>query len=250
MSDAKTAPHGPLPRHVGIIMDGNGRWAKAHGLPRLEGHRRGANRARDIVEWAADAGVRQLSLFAFSTENWERPATEVRGLMSLLASLLPKQLPDMQKKGVRLYALGDISLLPPKARHAVEQACHETRDNKRIDLVLCLNYGGQQEIVEGARRVSRWAAAQPDAEAALESLDVSRFRRFLWCDALDPLDLLIRTGGERRISNFHLWDAAYAELYFCDTYWPDFSEADFHAALNDFASRERRFGRISEQLHG
>ncbi|MFQ5581450.1 MAG: polyprenyl diphosphate synthase [Mariprofundaceae bacterium] len=252
MPDAKVMLNALVPRHVGIIMDGNGRWAKKHGLPRLEGHRQGANRARDVVEWAADAGVKQLSLFAFSTENWERPATEVRGLMSLLATLLPKQLPDMQKKGVRLHVLGDISALPPKARRAVERACHETRGNGRIDLVLCLNYGGQQEIIEGVRRAARWAAAQADPEAALDTLDVSRFRSFLWCDGLHPVDLLIRTGGERRISNFHLWDAAYAELYFCDIHWPDFSEEDFQGALADFARRERRFGRISEQVtsHG
>jgi len=237
-----------LPRHVAVVMDGNGRWAKAKGLPRLEGHRRGAARARQIVEWAAEAGVKQISLFAFSTENWSRPKVEVRGLMSMLATLLPREIPAMQQQGVRVRALGDISALPDKAQRAIERACRETADNTRIDLVLCLNYGGQQEVLAGARRLCAWAAEQPDMQAALASVDVEAFRHFLWCDDLAPVDLLIRTGGEHRISNFFLWDVAYSELYFSNRYWPDFEHADFLAALDDFARRERRFGLISEQL--
>jgi len=236
-----------LPQHVAIVMDGNGRWAKQRNLPRLEGHRRGAAKARQIVEWAADCGVRQISLFAFSTENWSRPKVEVRGLMSLLATLLPREIGAMQEKGVRVRVLGDITALPGKAQKAIEQACTETAHNTRIDLVLCLNYGGQQEVMEGAKRMCRWAAEQQDT-AALDSVDVSRFRNFLWCDDLLPVDLLIRTGGEHRISNFFLWDAAYCELYFSHRYWPDFERDDFEAALADYAGRERRFGKTSEQL--
>jgi len=232
------------PRHVAVVMDGNGRWAEQHHLPRLEGHRRGANTARHIVEWAADAGVRQISLFAFSTENWARPKAEVDGLMSLLATRLVQELPDMQAKGVCFRTMGDISALPGRARKTVERACAETRENTRIDLILCLNYGGQQEIIAGARALSRWAMCQSDPDAALAAVDVQGFRRFLWCADTLPVDLLIRTGGERRISNFLLWDAAYAELYFCDKYWPDFTREDFHAALEDFSRRERRFGRV------
>jgi len=236
-----------IPYHVAVVMDGNGRWAGQHRLPRLEGHRRGAIIARRIVEWAADAGVRQISLFAFSTENWARPKMEVEGLMSLLAAMLVKELPEMQKEGVRFRTMGHVSALPRKARQAVERACLETRNNRRIDLILCLNYGGQQEIVEGVRRASHWAAGQDNPEKALAGMNPDDFRKFLWCAETRPVDLLIRTGVERRISNFLLWDAAYAELYFCDKYWPDFSRQDFLNAIADFAGRERRFGLIRGQ---
>ncbi|MDX8394969.1 MAG: polyprenyl diphosphate synthase [Mariprofundaceae bacterium] len=237
-----------VPQHVAIIMDGNGRWAKKQGFPRLEGHRRGADVARNVVEWAADAGVRQISLYAFSTENWERPKAEVRGLMALLATLLPRQLPDMQKKGVRLLTLGDISALPNRAQKALQRACEETASNTRIDLILCLNYGGQQEILQGVKNVCHWLEEQSDREQALESLNVENFRSHLQRDEVKPVDLLIRTGGERRISNFHLWDAAYAELYFSDRYWPEFNQQDFNEAIADYCERERRFGLTSEQL--
>jgi len=237
-----------VPHHVAIIMDGNGRWARKQGLPRLEGHRRGAQSARKVVEWAADAGVRQISLFAFSAENWSRPKAEVQGLMSLLATLLPRQVPEMNKQGVRVRILGDISALPAKAQQAVQDACEATRNNQRIDLILCLNYGGRQEILAGVREVARWACAQEDPESALQALDCNGFRHHLWCRDIAPVDLLIRTGGERRISNFYLWDTAYAELYFSDRYWPEFGREDFSSALEDFAVRERRFGRTSEQV--
>ncbi len=239
-----------IPGHVAIIMDGNGRWAKQQGLSRLEGHRQGASRARQVVEWAAESGVRQISLFAFSTENWSRPKLEVRGLMSILASLLPLEIPAMNEKGVRVRALGDTSALPEKAQRAVEKACRETRTNDRIDLVLCLNYGGWQEILAGMRAAYRWASDQPDAGKALATLDAERFRKFLWCGDLLPVDLLIRTGGEHRISNFFLWDAAYSELYFSQRYWPAFAHEDFRAALDDYARRERRFGKTSDQVGG
>jgi len=237
-----------IPCHVGIIMDGNGRWAKLRGKGRLEGHKQGAEVARDVVEWAKDLGIRQLSLYAFSTENWDRPKLEVRGLMSLLSILLPKTLPDMMRNGVRFRVLGDIAPLPGSARRAVEKAISETQFNSAIDLVLCLNYGGQQEILAGVRQASEWVASQDDAESAWKSLTPDRFRSMMWRHDLAPLDLLIRTGGERRISNFHLWDAAYAELYFSDVYWPDFSKQDLQDALNDYASRERRYGKTGEQV--
>lgn len=237
-----------LPYHIAVIMDGNGRWARDKGLPRLEGHRQGAARARQMVEWAADAGIQQISLFAFSTENWLRPKVEVRGLMSMLATLLPREIPVMQEKGVRVRALGDISGLPDKAQQAIKKACRETAGNKQIELVLCLNYGGQQEVLDGARRMAAWATSQDNMQTALDSIDVEGFRHFLWCGELAPVDLLIRTGGEHRISNFFLWDVAYCELYFSKRYWPDFEHKDFLAALDDYAHRERRFGLTSEQL--
>ena len=229
-------------------MDGNGRWAKSRGKARLEGHQQGAARARDVVEWAHDAGIRQISLYAFSTENWERPKLEVRGLMSLLATLLPRTLPEMQEKGVRFRVLGDISVLPGSARRAVEHACDETRNNSEIDLILCLNYGGQQEILAGVKKALNWLGSQADPERAAKELTTEQFRSMLWCHDVAPLDLLIRTGGDKRISNFHLWDAAYAELYFTDVFWPDFSRQDLQAALDDYKGRERRFGLISEQV--
>jgi undecaprenyl diphosphate synthase len=240
-----------VPHHVAIIMDGNGRWAKRQGLPRLEGHRRGALNVRPVVEWAADLGIRQLSLFAFSSENWARPKAEVKALMTLLATLLPKQIPEMNRQGVRALVLGDITALPAMAQRAVKKTCDATRDNRRIDLILCLNYGGRQEILDGMRRAARWAYSQDDPESALESLDCDRFRELLWCHDLAPVDLLIRTGGEQRISNFYLWDAAYAELYFSDRCWPEFGQEDLALALESFSTRERRFGRTSEQVsHG
>ncbi len=239
-----------IPCHVAIIMDGNGRWAMQRGLPRLEGHRQGALRVRQVVEWAAEAGVRQLSLFAFSTENWSRPTMEVRGLMSILASLLPREIPAMHAKGVRVRTLGDTHALPKKAQRAVEKVCRDTRANDRIDLVLCLNYGGWQEILAGVHAACHWALAQPDTDKALVALDAEGFRKFLWCGNLLPVDLLIRTGDEHRISNFFLWDAAYSELYFSKQYWPAFTHEEFKAALDDYACRERRFGKTSEQIDG
>ena len=237
-----------VPKHVAIVMDGNGRWAKGRGLPRLEGHRQGAERAREVVEWAADAGVKQISLYAFSTENWDRPKAEVRGLMTILSTLLPREFSRMHKNGVRLLTLGDISLLPDRAQKAVKKACYETRENRRIDLILCLNYGGQQEIVDGVKQACQWACEQSDPLAAIESINTRQFRSFLWRSELLPVDLLIRTGGELRISNFHLWDAAYAELYFSKTYWPDYSKSEFNETIGDYSSRERRFGLTSEQV--
>ncbi len=239
----------PVPRHMAIIMDGNGRWAKQRGLPRLEGHRQGAKRVHEVVAWAAGAGIPQLSLFAFSTENWARPKPEVSGLMTLLASMLPLELPAMQEQGVRLRAVGDLAAFPPKARKAVEEACRKTEGNNVIDLVLCLNYGGQQEIIAAAKRACQWVETQGDASAAMDLLNADAFRKFMWSAELQPVDFLVRTGGEKRISNFYLWDAAYAELYFTDAFWPDFSKAEFETALADFAGRERRFGLTSEQVN-
>ncbi|MDQ6950671.1 MAG: polyprenyl diphosphate synthase, partial [Mariprofundales bacterium] len=168
-----------IPAHVGIIMDGNGRWAKQRHLPRLEGHRRGADRTRDVVAWARDAGVQQISLYAFSTENWERPRAEVRGLMALLALLLPRRVPEMMEKGVRLLTLGAIDGLPKRAQRALADAMTMTAENRAIDLILCLNYGGRQEIVSGVRHALHWALAQADPEAAVAGMGVDAFAEFL-----------------------------------------------------------------------
>ncbi|MDQ6996631.1 MAG: polyprenyl diphosphate synthase [Mariprofundus sp.] len=237
-----------LPKHVGIIMDGNGRWAKVQGKNRLAGHKQGAEIASNVVRWAKELGIKQLSLYAFSTENWERPKLEVRGLMRLLAILLPKTRPEMMRNEVRFRTLGDISPLPNNARKAVEKACAETANNTGIDLILCLNYGGQQEIVAAVKQTLQWLESQPDQPQALSDLNPEQFRKLMWRHDIAPLDLLIRTGGEMRISNFHLWDAAYAELYFSDVFWPDFSKQDLQLALDEYTRRERRFGLTSEQV--
>jgi len=248
MSSSAQEGDASLPYHVGIIMDGNGRWARAQGKMRLEGHRRGADVAGNIVHWAKELGIKQLSLYAFSTENWERPKLEVRGLMTLLAVLLPKTLPEMIENNVHFRVLGDISPLPRSARKAVEQACSATAEHTAIDLVLCLNYGGQQEILAAVKQSLQWVRSQADQDAALSALDLEQFRNMMWRHDLAPVDLLIRTGGEQRISNFHLWDAAYAELYFSDVFWPDYSKHDLQLALDAYALRERRFGMISAQI--
>jgi len=237
-----------LPHHVGIIMDGNGRWAKAQGKGRLEGHKKGAEVARNVVHWAKNLGIKQISLYAFSTENWQRPKLEVRGLMSLLSILLLKTLPEMMQNDVRFRTLGDISPLPNSAKKAVHQAVEETKNNRAIDLILCLNYGGQQEIISAAKHLLRHALRQDNPEQAVADLNPATFRERMWCRDIAPLDLLIRTGGEKRISNFHLWDAAYAELYFTDVLWPDYSQEHLSLALNDFQARERRYGLTSEQV--
>jgi len=237
-----------IPKHVAIIMDGNGRWAKAQGLSRAEGHRTGAKRVREIVEWASDAGVKQVSLYAFSTENWKRPKLEISALMTLMATLLPLEIPHMQARGARLLTLGDTSKLPWLARKALEKTCRATQANRKIDVILCLNYGGQQEILTGIRNFCATWHDEEGKAAALSALTPESFQTFLGRDDVLPVDLLIRTGGERRISNFHLWDAAYAELYFTDCLWPDYSREELQAALDDYAHRERRFGKTSEQV--
>jgi len=239
-----------LPQHIAIIMDGNGRWAKAQGKPRVEGHKKGAGRVRKVIEWAADAGIKQVSLYAFSTENWKRPKLEIAALMTLMATLLPLEIGRMNARGARLLTLGDLSKLPWLARKALEKTCKATANNHAIDVILCLNYGGQQEILEGVKHFCASFNDELSKAEALKKLNEDNFRSLLGRDHILPVDLLIRTGGERRISNFHLWDAAYAELYFTDRLWPEYDKKDFHAALDDFAGRERRFGRTSDQLQG
>ncbi len=237
-----------VPQHVAIIMDGNGRWAEAQGMSRVEGHKKGAKRVRDVISWASEAGVKQVSLYAFSTENWKRPKLEVTALMTLLATLLPLEIPSMRKQGVRLLTLGDISRLPWAARKALKKTKEATAHHDVIDVILCLNYGGQQEIIEGVKAFCNSFQNEIEKENALESLNEESFRSYLWRDDILPVDLLIRTGGERRISNFHLWDAAYAELYFTEQLWPAYTQEDFQEALNDYMRRERRFGKTSEQI--
>jgi undecaprenyl diphosphate synthase len=231
----------PLPRHVAIIMDGNGRWAEARGLPRVAGHREGSESVRAVTRQARKVGIEALTLYAFSAQNWGRPDEEVGALMQLLAEYLDSERAEIMENRVRLGAIGDLDRLPSFVRERLDAVRAISAGNGGMVLTLALSYGGREEIVQAAR-----AAASPGpgaiAEASLE--------RALWTAGLPELDLLVRTSGERRISNFLLWQAAYAELHFSDALWPDFRELELLAAVADFQTRQRRFGLTAGQLAG
>ncbi|MEA3039315.1 MAG: undecaprenyl diphosphate synthase [Sphingomonadales bacterium] len=228
-----------VPRHVAIIMDGNGRWAEKRGLPRAAGHRQGAEAARKVLRAAGEAGVECLTLYAFSSENWRRPETEINDLMGLLRLYIGNELAALHKEGVRVKVIGDHGAFSPETARMVDEAIARTAGNSRMTLAIALNYGGRTEIVKAARRLAARAAA---GEIAPEAIDEAGFDAALDTAGLPPLDLLIRTSGELRLSNFLLWQAAYAELLFVDTLWPDFDGDALRAALADYAGRSRRFG--------
>ena len=228
------------PRHVAIIMDGNGRWAEARGLGRLEGHHAGAASVRTITTRARERGVESLTLFAFSTENWNRPKGEVRGLWRLLIDFLKTELPTLIKNQIGLRLLGDPDAIPPLALRTLNSVINRSQKNTRMTLNLALNYDAKDEILQAMRRLSE--AGEPFDEAHLE--------KRLYTAGQAPVDLLIRTGGEHRLSNFLLWQSAYAELLFSDILWPDFDAAAFDDALTEYAKRERRFGRTGAQIRG
>ncbi len=241
-----TSPDIPKrPGHVAIIMDGNGRWATRRGLPRALGHRKGVDAVRTVVRAANDLGLQRLTLFAFSWENWSRPEAEVRELMSLLAQYLRSEIGEMMDNRIRVRAIGRLGHLPAGVGALLDETILKTEANDAMTLTFALSYGGRQEIVDAAR-----AAAKDVLEGrlALPALDDETFPRYLaTVDDPDP-DLLIRTGGEQRVSNFLLWQIAYAEIHVTETLWPDFGKAELEAALDDFAARERRFGLTSEQI--
>ena len=228
----------PLPRHVAIIMDGNGRWARARGLPRVAGHREGAVAVRSVTRAARRLGLEALTLYAFSLQNWSRPAVEVEALMLLLVEFLEKEQQELLDNAIRLNAIGDLERLPVQVRERLEAVRGATAAGRGMTLTLALSYGGREELVHAARVAA--ASGKPIDEAALEA--------GLWTRGLPGLDLLIRTSGERRISNFLLWQAAYAELYFTDTHWPGFDERELLTAVADYQARERRFGLTGEQI--
>ncbi len=234
-----------LPRHVAIIMDGNGRWALQRRKPRLVGHKVGAESVREIVETCREIGIEFLTLYAFSSENWRRPKQEVSGLMAILKKFLKSELPRMQKNDVRLVSIGDRQRLPEEVRQSLEEVIEATSGNSKLTLNLALSYGSRDEIVRAVRRISTLCLRgemdpeQISDQTIAENLDT--------CRMPDP-DLLIRTGGEARLSNFLLWQASYAEIYFTDTMWPEFRKEVFLQALSEYQSRERRFGRTGEQL--
>jgi undecaprenyl diphosphate synthase len=227
-------------------MDGNGRWAQKKRQPRLFGHRAGAESVRNIVETCREIGIEYLTLYAFSSENWQRPAQEVNGLMSILKKYLESELPKMQKNDIRLLSIGDRERLPESVRESLERGIEETSANTKLTLNLALSYGSRNEIVRAVQKISRLCAQGDMAPEEITDRTISA--HLDTCCLPDP-DLLIRTGGEARLSNFLLWQLSYAEIFFTDTMWPDFRKDVFLQALSAYQSRERRFGRTGEQLH-
>ena len=234
-----------IPTHVAIIMDGNGRWARRRALPRHAGHRSGVSSVRRSVELAAERGVKYLTLFAFSSENWSRPRDEVSRLMNLFVEALQREADDLHRNNVRLQFIGARDQLNPGLVEKIEAAEACTADNTGLHLLVAVAYGGRWDILHAARTVAARAA---EGALAVEDIDADTFAAELQLGDVPDPDLLIRTGGEQRISNFLLWNLAYAELYFCDTLWPDFGDAEFDAALAFFAQRQRRYGHTGEQI--
>ncbi|HEY9624376.1 MAG TPA: polyprenyl diphosphate synthase [Crinalium sp.] len=232
---------GRLPKHVAVIMDGNGRWAKRQGLPRIMGHRRGVDALKNLLRCCRDWGVEALTAYAFSTENWGRPLEEVDFLMTLFERVLRQELREMMEENVRIRFVGNLSALPRSLQAEIERSMVETRQNQGIQFTVATNYGGRQEIVQACRAI---AAQVQQGLLQPEDIDETVFERHLYTAGICDPDLLIRTSGEMRVSNFLLWQMAYAELYVTDTLWPDFDRAEFHRALCAYQQRDRRFGHL------
>ena len=230
-----------LPQHIAIIMDGNGRWAKTKGKLRLFGHKNGVKAVRDTVEGAAQIGIKYLTLYAFSTENWTRPEKEINALMTLLVSAINQETETLMDNNIRLSTAGDIKKLPVKAQKELQEAIEKTKDNTRMTLILALSYSGRWEILNAVQNIIK------DKKKAEEINEIS-FQQYLTTKSVPDPELLIRTSGEYRISNFLLWQIAYSELYFTETLWPDFRKADLYKAILNYQNRERRFGKTTEQL--
>ncbi|MDC3388333.1 isoprenyl transferase [Flavobacteriaceae bacterium] len=234
-----------VPNHIAVIMDGNGRWAKKRGLLRIFGHEKGANAVKETIEAASTSGVKYLTLYAFSTENWNRPKIEVNKLMNLLVSSLKKEFKSLHENDIKLCAIGNLNSLPSKAFNELNEVIEKTKNNKKLVLTLALSYGSRNEIVETVKEI---ANKVKNNIISIENIDDSIINEHLYTRNLPDVDLLIRTSGEQRISNFLLWQLAYAELYFTDVLWPDFKKEDFFEAILNYQNRERRFGKTSEQL--
>ncbi len=230
-----------VPKHLAIIMDGNGRWAQSKGLPRIAGHQRGVETVRAVVQQCATVGINYLTLYAFSSENWKRPQCEVDALMSLLGHYLTNEMAMLQQNSIRLQVIGDLSKLPHDVAQALQKSVAATVNNDGMTLNLALSYGARNEIVRATQRIS---AAVASGALAVDSIDEQLFASYLDTRDIPDPDLVIRTSGEMRISNFLLWQAAYAELYFCSCYWPEFDEVQLRRALEDYAGRYRRFGDV------
>jgi len=234
-----------LPEHIAVIMDGNGRWAKKMGKPRVFGHQNGVKSVREITEAAAEIGIKYLTLYAFSTENWNRPKLEVNALMHLLVETVRKELKTLNDNDIKLKAIGDLSKLPSKTHKALMEGIENTKDNKRMTLILALNYSSRWELMEATKRIAQKAKA---GELNIDNITEESFSEHLSTSGVPDPELMIRTSGEQRISNYLLWQLAYSELYFTDVYWPEFRKEHFAEAITNYQSRERRFGKISEQL--
>jgi undecaprenyl diphosphate synthase len=235
-----------LPAHIAIIMDGNGRWAKEKGQDRLYGHMHGVQSVRDIVEGAAELGIKYLTLYAFSTENWDRPAYEVAGLMELLADTIRKEVPTLNKNNIRLQVIGDLEMLPDTARTGLQEALQDTSGNTGLTLVMALSYSSRWELTTAVKKI-----AEDIKNGILQPNDISQelLQQYLSTKNFPDPELMIRTSGEHRISNFLLYQLAYAELYFTDVRWPDFRKENLYEAIVDYQNRERRFGKTSEQIN-
>jgi len=230
-----------VPRHIAIIMDGNGRWAKSRGLPRAAGHRAGAEAVREVVSACQDLGVEFLTLYAFSSENWNRPQKEIDSLMSLLERFLKSKAQEFSDKNVRLRSIGRTELLPPSCRYELDKAIEATKGNTGLTLILALSYGSREEITDAARRI---VTKVQDGELSLSEIDEQHFADHLDTAQYPDPDLLIRTSGELRLSNFLLWQLSYAEFYVTQKNWPDFRKSDFLEAIDNYSRRNRRFGRV------
>ncbi|HYD92637.1 MAG TPA: isoprenyl transferase [Flavobacterium sp.] len=234
-----------LPKHVAIIMDGNGRWAKKRGMMRVFGHENGAKAVSETVEACARLGIENLTLYAFSTENWNRPKMEVDTLMKLLVSTMKKELPTLQKNNIKLNTIGRTDMLPDSTRKELLSAIEKTKNNTRLTLTIALSYGSREEIIQAVKQISNKVK---NNELSVADIDESVIEEHLYTHDLPDVDLLIRTSGEQRISNFLLWQVAYAEFYYTDVLWPDFRGKDLHDAIISYQNRERRFGKTSEQI--
>ena len=234
-----------LPGHIAIIMDGNGRWAQEHGKDRLFGHLNGVESVRDIVEGAAELGIKYLTLYAFSTENWDRPAYEVTGLMELLVDTIKKEVPTLNKNNIKLHVIGDMNMLPQNARIELAEAIEETQANSGLQLIMALSYSSRWELVNAVKNIAADAVA---GKIEANAIDQNTLQQYLATSEFPDPELMIRTSGEFRISNFLLYQLAYSELYFTDTLWPDFRKENLYEAIVDFQRRERRFGKTSAQV--
>jgi undecaprenyl diphosphate synthase len=234
-----------LPNHIAIIMDGNGRWAEMKGKPRVFGHKNGVTSVKEVIEGCCEIGINYLTLYAFSTENWNRPKLEVRTLMALLVSSLRKELKTLVKNNIKLNTIGNIENLPEKAQAELAEVIEKTKNNASLTLTLALSYGSREEIVNVIRNISKKVV---NNQLAVEEINENIINNHLYTFSLPDVDLLIRTSGEKRISNFLLWQIAYAELYFTDTLWPDFRKENLFKAIVNYQHRERRFGKTSQQI--
>ena len=234
-----------VPSHVAVIMDGNGRWAKQKGKPRVFGHKNGVKAVRQTIDAAGNAGVKALTLFAFSTENWNRPKAEVKTLMTLLLTSLKKEANELDKNNIKLQVIGNLESIPVSVLKGLNKVIEQTKNNDALTLTIALSYGSREEIVNAVKNISKKIV---NKELSVEEIDENILNNHLYTFTLPDVDLMIRTSGEKRISNFLLWQIAYAELHFTDVLWPDFSKDDFYNALLEYQNRERRYGKTSDQI--